>query len=120
MTHQIQQFLQSHPDYETQTLIILDVGGGKGSLAIHLGRKLNWNMHTIPIPSDNKVPVTVTPAVTIWVVNINQGAIVNGHSTATKLNLPVEFWLADALFSKDLLVEEADLDVVVALHACIE
>lgn len=51
--------------------------------------------------------------VQIHVVDICEGAVVNGANKAERLNLPVDFSLADA--SKALNVTA---DVVVALHAC--
>ena len=87
MTHQIQQVLQSHLKYGKRMLNILNVGGGKSSIAIHLVSELNWNVHAIS--SDKEVHVPVTPESLIWVVDINQVTIADGHYTITKLNLPV-------------------------------
>jgi hypothetical protein len=92
MGQQIRSVLQSHPDFGKRKLSILDIGGGKGSLANYLGRTID--------------------DVRIHVVDICAGAVANGAEKAKKLNAPVEFQVADA--SADL---DIDADVVVALHA---
>lgn len=94
MGEQIQQVLQSHPDYGLRRLRILDIGGGKGSLAHYLGQSMEDHVQ-------------------VHVVDICEGAVANGANKAERLNLPVDFSLADA--SQALNVTA---DVVVALHAC--
>jgi hypothetical protein len=94
MGQQIREVLESHPDYGKRRLKILDIGGGKGSLAHYLGQSMQ-------------------ELVQVHVVDICEGAVVNGANKAEKLNLPVDFSLADA--SQALNVTA---DVVVALHAC--
>lgn len=95
MGHQIQSVLRSHPDFGKRKLSILDIGGGKGSLANYLGQAVN--------------------DVQVHVVDICEGAVANGVARAKRLNAPVEFQIADAS-SSDLDCVQADL--VVALHAC--
>jgi hypothetical protein len=97
MGQQIGSVLESHPDYGKRKLSILDIGGGKGSLAHYLGQSLQ-------------------DQVQIHVVDICAGAIANGASKAQRLQLPVEFQWADAT-STDVLTD-IPADVVVALHAC--
>jgi len=95
MGEQIRTVLESHPDYGKRKLQILDIGGGKGSLAHYLGQTLHEDVQ-------------------IRVVDISAGAVANGAKKAMRLNLPVDFSLADASQSLDLTT----VDVVVALHAC--
>jgi 2-polyprenyl-3-methyl-5-hydroxy-6-metoxy-1,4-benzoquinol methylase len=95
MGQQIRKVLESHPDYGTRKLSILDIGGGKGSLATYLGQAIH--------------------DVQIHVVDICEGAVANGRSKADRLQLPVEFQIADASSSD---VDHIEADVVVALHAC--
>jgi hypothetical protein len=94
MGERIKQVLQSHPDYGKRPLEILDIGGGKGSLANYLGR-------------------TMQDQIRVHVVDICEGAVANGATRAKQWNLPIEFSLADA--SQHLTMTA---DVVVALHAC--
>ena len=96
MEQQIRCVLESHPDYGKRRLTILDIGGGKGSLANYLGQAIE--------------------DVRVHVVDIAAGAIANGEQKAKRLNVPVEFQMADA--SSSTLIEEVSADVVVALHAC--
>lgn len=96
MGQQIRKVLESHPDYGKRKLSILDIGGGKGSLATYLGRAMY--------------------DVQIHVVDICEGAVANGQSKAERLQLPVEFQIADA--SSSDVVDHIEADVVVALHAC--
>jgi hypothetical protein len=96
MGQQIRSVLKSHKDYGKRKLLILDIGGGKGSLANYLGRAIT--------------------DVQIHVVDICEGAVANGELKAKKLNVPVEFQIADASSSSAL--KEVQADVVVALHAC--
>ena len=111
MGKQILSVVQSHPDYGKRTLRILDIGGGKGSLANYLGASME---------EDN---------VEILVVDICHGAILNGEKKAKRLKLNnVQFQTADAsnleLTSSSLPGAEEnqdgsiDVDIVVALHAC--
>eukprot|EP00980_Cylindrotheca_fusiformis_P029446 scaffold23476_cov125-Cylindrotheca_fusiformis.AAC.14 len=95
MGQQIRSVLASHPDFGKRKLNILDIGGGKGSLANYLGQAMD--------------------DVYVHVVDICAGAVANGEAKARRLELPVNFQLADAS-SSDLDVIKAD--VVVALHAC--
>jgi 2-polyprenyl-3-methyl-5-hydroxy-6-metoxy-1,4-benzoquinol methylase len=96
MGQQIRKVLESHPDYGKRKLSILDIGGGKGSLATYLGQAID--------------------DVQIHVVDISVGAVANGQSKAERLSLPVEFQIADA--SSSDVVDQIEADVVVALHAC--
>jgi SAM-dependent methyltransferase len=96
MSQQIVSVLQSHPEYGKRTLSILDIGGGKGSLANYLGKAIE--------------------NVQIHVVDICEGAVANGAKKAQRLNLPVQFQTADA--SSQTTLGYGDADVVVALHAC--
>lgn len=93
MKQEILSVLCSHPDFGRRRLVILDIGGGKGSLANYLGLAIE--------------------AVEIKVVDIAAGAVANGQMRAKRWNTPVEFQVADA--STDLDIQA---DVVVALHAC--
>ena len=95
MGEQIRQVLESHPDYGKRKLQILDIGGGKGSLAQYLGQSFREEVQ-------------------IQVVDICEGAVANGARKAQRLNLPVDFSLADASQALNLTT----VDVVVALHAC--
>jgi 2-polyprenyl-3-methyl-5-hydroxy-6-metoxy-1,4-benzoquinol methylase len=95
MGEQIRLVLESHPDYGKRKLQILDIGGGKGSLAQYLGQAFYEKVQ-------------------IRVVDISEGAIANGARKAERLNLPVDFSLADASQALNL----THVDVVVALHAC--
>ncbi|VEU38526.1 unnamed protein product [Pseudo-nitzschia multistriata] len=97
MSRQIQMVLESHPDFKKRELTILDIGGGKGQLANHLGTKLGQHVR-------------------VHVVDICQGAVMNGKKKAKRLDLPVDFQFADA--SNSNLLDAVDADVVVALHAC--
>jgi len=94
MQQQIRSVLESHPDFGTRKLSILDIGGGKGSLANFLGGSIK--------------------DVEIQVVDISAGAVKNGAMKAKRLNVPVNYQVADAS-SVEL---EVSADVVVALHAC--
>ena len=96
MGQQIRKVLESHPDYGKRKLSILDIGGGKGSLATYLGQAID--------------------GVQIHVVDICEEAVANGQSKAERLELPVEFQIADA--SSSDVVDHIEADVVVALHAC--
>jgi 2-polyprenyl-3-methyl-5-hydroxy-6-metoxy-1,4-benzoquinol methylase len=96
MGQQIREVLESHPDYGKRKLSILDIGGGKGLLATYLGQAIH--------------------DVKIHVVDICEGAVANGQSKAKRLQLPVEFQIADA--SSNDVVDHIEADVVVALHAC--
>jgi len=98
MSRQIRAVLESHPDFTKRELTILDIGGGKGQLANHLGQSLGKNY------------------VRVHVVDICQGAVRNGKKKAERLDLPVDFQFADA--SNSNLLDAVDADVVVALHAC--
>jgi 2-polyprenyl-3-methyl-5-hydroxy-6-metoxy-1,4-benzoquinol methylase len=95
MGEQIRQVLESHADYGKRKLQILDIGGGKGSLAQYVGQ-------------------TFYEKVEIQVVDICEGAVANGARKAKRLNLPIDFSLADASQALNL----THVDVVVALHAC--
>lgn len=95
MGEQIKHVLESHSEYGKRRLQILDIGGGKGLLANYLGRVLS-----------DKVQIRV--------VDICAGAVANGAKKAMRLNLPVDFSLADASETLNLTT----VDVVVALHAC--
>lgn len=97
MGHRIRSVLQSHPDYGKRKLSILDIGGGKGQLANYLGKAMS-------------------EGVKIHVVDICEGAIANGEQKAKRLNIPVDFQLADA--SNGSALKDVQADVVVALHAC--
>eukprot|EP00536_Pseudo-nitzschia_multiseries_P005665 jgi/Psemu1/285945/fgenesh1_pg.109_\ len=97
MSRQIRTVLESHPDFKNRELTILDIGGGKGQLANHLGKSLG-------------------KFVRVHVVDICQGAVRNGKKKAERLDLPVDFQFADA--SNSNLLDAVDADVVVALHAC--
>lgn len=95
MGGQIRQVLESHPEYKTRRLEILDIGGGKGALAQYLGKEFH-----------DKVQIRV--------VDICEGAVANGAKRAEKLNLPIDFSLADASQALNLTM----VDVVVSLHGC--
>jgi SAM-dependent methyltransferase len=89
----IQNVVQSHPDYGTRKIRILDVGGGKGVLAAYLAQILG-------------------DAVQLQVIDIAGGAIKNGMMRSKRLGLPVKYSVGDASQFTDRM------DVVVALHAC--
>lgn len=93
MGWQIQKVVQSHPDYGTRKMRILDVGGGKGVLANYLVQMLG-------------------DAIQVQVIDIAGGAIKNGMMQSKRLGLPVKYSVGDASQFTDRM------DVVVALHAC--
>lgn len=96
MRMELQQLIESHVDFGKRPLRILDVGGGQGLLANHLASSLS-------------------EVVEIHVVDIAQGAIKNGARRSRRLQLPVQYTVADASkveFSGD------PFDFVVALHSC--
>jgi hypothetical protein len=93
MTHEIEQVVQSHPDYGQRTLVILDVGGGKGLLANNISQKLG-------------------KLVDIIVIDVAREAIKNGAMTSRRLNLSVEYMVTDA----SEIVLQRKIDVVVALR----
>jgi len=94
MQNQIRCVLESHPDFGKRKLSILDIGGGKGFLANLLGGSIE--------------------DVEINVVDISVGAIKNGEMKAKRLNVPVNYQVADA----SSVGLDVNADVVVALHAC--
>lgn len=96
MVQEIAQVARSHIDFGKRTLHILDVGGGKGKLANYLAQSLG-----------DKVQVHV--------VDIAKGAIQNGAMRAKRLNLSVQYQVADASLTQFL---DQRMDMVVALHAC--
>jgi SAM-dependent methyltransferase len=95
MGRQVQDVVQSHPEFGKRKLRILDVGGGKGVLAHYLAQLLG-------------------DSVQVQVVDIARGAINNGMMRSKRLALasPVEFFVGDASQF------ENESDIVVALHAC--
>jgi hypothetical protein len=93
MGRQIQNVMQSHPDYGTRKLRVLDVGGGKGMLATYLAQLLG-------------------DAVQLQVIDIAGGAIRKGIMRSKRLDLSVKYSVGDASQF------EEETDVVVALHAC--
>jgi SAM-dependent methyltransferase len=94
MVREITEIIKAHGDYGKRTLNILDVGGGKGKLANYLAQSLKVHVH---------------------VVDIAQGAINNGAMQSKRLNLTVNYQLADASTTQFL---DQPIDIVVALHAC--
>jgi SAM-dependent methyltransferase len=96
MVREIAEIAKAHDDYGKRILNILDVGGGKGKLANHLAQSLDGNVH-------------------VHVVDIAQGAINNGAMQSKRLNLKVNYQLADASTTQFL---DQPIDIVVALHAC--
>jgi hypothetical protein len=55
MGQQIRSVLESHPDFGKRKLSILDIGGGKGSLANHLGQAIDdVHIHVIDICAGKK------------------------------------------------------------------
>ena len=99
MGRQIKSVLESHPDFRKRVLTIIDIGGGKGALANYLGRDAYLSKY-----------------VKVHVVDICEGAVMNGEKKAKRFDLPVNFQFADA--SNSDLLDAVDGDVVVALHAC--
>ena len=97
MSRQIREVLESHPEFGKRKLTILDIGGGKGALANYLGQNMG-------------------DLVSVHVLDISQGAVMNGKKKAERLDLPVDFQFADA--SNSNLLDAVDADIVVALHAC--
>lgn len=96
MVHEIAQVARSHTDFGKRTLHILDVGGGKGKLANYLAQSLGDHVQ-------------------VHVVDIAHGAIHNGAMRAKRLNLSVQYQVADASRTQFL---DQRMDIVVALHAC--
>jgi hypothetical protein len=93
MGRQIQKVVQSHPDFGTRKMRILDVGGGKGVLATYLAQILG-------------------DTVQLQVIDIAGGAIKNGMMRSKRLDLSVKYSVGDASQFTD------ETDVVVALHSC--
>jgi Methyltransferase domain len=98
MTEQVRHVVESHPDYGTRPLRILDVGGGKGLLANRLADALSGN----------------SSSVEIHVIDVAPGAIKNGAMRSKRLALPVQYSVQDASTARI----QGEIDVVVALHAC--
>lgn len=96
MVQEIAQVARSHTDFGKRTLHILDVGGGKGKLANYLAQSLGDHVQ-------------------VHVVDIAHGAIHNGAMRAKRLNLSVQYQVADASRTQFL---DQKMDIVVALHAC--
>lgn len=97
MTDQIFKIVQSHPDFGSRPLHLLDIGGGRGHLANYLASKLGENV------------------VKVHVIDIDSRTVRNGKLEAEQRSLNVEYRVGDA---SKLLQHEHDVDVVVALHAC--
>lgn len=102
MIHQISHLIErrrpASPSVADETTFVLDIGGGKGSLANSLARHAG-------------------KTVQVHVLDIAEGAINNGMKKARRLRLPnVEYQVADA--SEKAFVPPERVDVVVALHAC--
>jgi len=107
MKNQIQEVVQTHPDYKARPLNVLDIGGGRGHLANYLASVLSNN------------------TVNVHVVDINSDAVKKGMANAKRRNISVHYTVGDAssatLLNELLGSEKASkqkFDVVVALHAC--
>ena len=109
MGQQVKKVVESHPDFGSRSLNILDVGGGRGFLANYLSSILGDDI------------------VNVHVIDIDSNAIRNGQTDADRRGLNVRFGAGDASSSSNvaLLLENDEnpsrkntFDIVVALHAC--
>lgn len=111
MAQEVKEVVQSHPDFKSRALNILDVGGGRGYLSNYLSSVLGNDI------------------VNVHVIDIDSSAIRNGQMDAKRRGLNVRFGVGDASRSSNvasLLVSDDNVsektndnyDVVVALHAC--
>ena len=104
MVRQIKDVVESHPDFGTRPLNILDVGGGRGHLSNYLSIVLGNNVANV------------------HVIDIDSRTIRNGRKDAQQKGLNVRFGEGDASCTsnvEDLLCSgEKTYDVIIALHAC--
>ena len=106
MAGQVREVLESHPDFRSRPLNILDVGGGRGHLSNYLSSVLGNDVANV------------------HVIDIDSRAIKNGVTDAKRKGLDnVRFGVGDASSSANVasLLTKAGggkFDIVVALHAC--
>jgi len=106
MARQVREVVESHPDFRSRPLNILDVGGGRGHLSNYLSSVLGNDVANV------------------HVIDIDSRAIKNGVTDAKRKGLDnVRFGVGDASSSANvagLLANAAngEFDIVVALHAC--
>lgn len=104
MIDQIQQVCESHPDFGSRPLNILDIGGGRGHLANYLASTLGQE------------------AAQVYVIDIDSSTVRNGQTDAKRRNLDnIQFGIGDASKQASvdsLLSDGSKYDVIVALHAC--
>jgi hypothetical protein len=96
MLQQVEHLIHRHPNFKQRPIRILDIGGGKGLLANHLATHLNRTIE-------------------IQVIDIAPRAIQNGAMRSKRLQLPVQYMVADA---SQVRLSPQSIDMVVALHAC--
>lgn len=96
MIRQIEEVVQSHPDYGSRPLRVVDVGGGKGHLANLVAEHFGEDI------------------VDVHVVDISRSAIKNGMMRARRRSLDNIRYEANDATAADV----SGADVVVALHAC--
>ena len=108
MVRQIKEVVESHPDFGSRPLNILDVGGGRGHLSNYLSSVLGDDV------------------VTVHVIDIDSRTVKNGMMDAKRKGLNVRYGVGDASSGSNvaglLRSEEGEsnsnYDVIVALHAC--
>jgi SAM-dependent methyltransferase len=104
MIDQIQQVCESHPDFGSRPLNILDIGGGRGHLANYLASTLGQE------------------AAQVYVIDIDSSTVRNGQTDAKRRNLDnIQFGIGDASKQASvdsLLSDGSKYDIIVALHAC--
>lgn len=106
MAQQVKEVVESHADFGSRPLNILDVGGGRGYLSNYLSM------------------IFGTDVATVHVIDIDSRAIKNGLVDAKRKGLKnVYYGVGDASSSSDVakLVENEtypNYDIIVALHAC--
>jgi hypothetical protein len=104
MVDQIQQVCESHPDFGSRPINILDIGGGRGHLANYLASVLGQE------------------AARVYVIDIDSSTVRNGQMDAKRRNLSnIQFGIGDASQQSSLdtlLPNGSKYDVIVALHAC--
>jgi 2-polyprenyl-3-methyl-5-hydroxy-6-metoxy-1,4-benzoquinol methylase len=106
MAQQVKEVIESHADFRSRPLNILDVGGGRGYLSNYLSGVLGSDVATI------------------HVIDIDSRAIKNGLVDAKRKGLMnVHYGVGDASSTSEvakLVMNETNpqYDIIVALHAC--